>query len=149
MNFLDFASYDWDTWMTFLQENWFVLAIGLIVLILVIRIVKTVVKWALVAAVVIGLVVYSGYTLDDVKEIGTKVMASVKDEAINAMVGEAKEAKYTLNDDGTYTITTKNIDLKGKVGDSEVKVSLHNAPYVTLELEGAIKQFIDQAKQNG
>lgn len=149
MDFLDFTSYDTETWTTFLKDNWMVIAIALVVLFLIIRIVKTVVKWAVVAVVVIGLILYSGYSLDDVKEIGTKVMAGVKEEALNAMVGDAKDAEYTINDDGTYTVKTDSIELKGEVGASEVKVSLHGAPYITFQLEGVIQTFIDQAKQNG
>lgn len=148
MDFLDFSSYDAETWTTFLKDNWLVLLIALVVLLLVIRIVKTVVKWAIVAAVVIGLVFYSGYTLDDVKDIGTKVMDGAKQEAI-AMLGKAQDAEYTVNDDGTYTVKSESIELKGEVGKSEVQVSLYGAPYITLELDGVIQTFIDQAKQNG
>lgn len=147
MDFLDFTSYDTETWTTFLKDNWLVLAIGLIVLLIVIRIVKTVMKWAIVAIVVIGLVLYSGYSLDDVKEIGTKVMDNVKEEAISAMVGDAAEAEYTVNEDGTYTVKSDSIELKGEVGSSEVQVSLHGSPFITLQLEGVIQTFIDQAKE--
>lgn len=148
MDFLDFTSYNTETWTTFLKDNWLVLAIGLVVLLLVIRIVKTVMKWAIVAVVVIGLVLYSGYSLDDMKDIGTKLMDTAKQEAIGAMVGDATEAEYTVNDDGTYTVKTDSIELKGEVGSSEVQVSLHGAPYVTLQLEGVIQTFIDEAKEN-
>ena len=148
MDFLDFSSYDMETWTTFFEENWMVLAIGLVVLLLIVRIVKTVVKWAIVAAVVIGLVLYSGYTLDDVKEIGAKVMDGAKQEAIN-MIGNAKNAEYTVTGDGTYTVKTESIELKGEVGASEVQVSMYGTPYITLELNGVIQTFIDEAKQNG
>lgn len=148
MDFLNFSSYDMETWTAFIKDNWLVLVIALVVLFLVIRIVKTMVKWAIVAVVVIGLVLYSGYTLDDVKSIGTKVMDNVKEEALQAMVGDVSNATYTVNDDGTYTVKTNSIELKGEVGASEVQVSLHGAPYITFQLEGVIQNFIDQAKQN-
>lgn len=149
MEFLDFTSYDTETWTTFLKDNWIVLVIALVVLFLVIRIVKTVVKWAIVAALIIGLVLYSGYSLDDVKEIGSKVMDNVKQEALGVMVGDAKDANYSLNEDGTYTVKTNNVELKGEVGASEVKVSVHGAPYITFQVDDVIQTFIDQAKQNG
>lgn len=149
MGFLDFTSYDTETWTTFFQDNWLVLVIALIVLLLVIRIVKTVVKWAIVAVLVIGVVLYSGYSLDDVKEIGTKFADNVKHEALNVMVGDAKEAEYSVNEDGTYVVKSNNVELKGEVGSSEVKVSLHGAPYITFQVDGVIQDFIDQAKQNG
>ncbi|MFD0590714.1 hypothetical protein ACFQZE_22245 [Paenibacillus sp. GCM10027627] len=149
MDFLNFSSYDTETWSTFFQDNWIVLVIAAVVLFLIVRIVKTVVKWAIVAAVVLGLVLYSGYSLDDMKEISTQVMADVKDKALNLMVGDAKEAKYTVGKDGTYTVKTDAIELKGKAGANEVQVSVHGSPFVTFEVDGVIKTFIDQAKQNG
>ncbi|MDQ6419832.1 hypothetical protein RB620_10350 [Paenibacillus sp. LHD-117] len=149
MDFLDFSAYDTETWTTFLQENWLVLVIALVALLLIVRVVKTVVKWALAAVIVIGVVLYSGYSLDDVKEIGTKMMDTVKQEAVTAMIGEAENAEYKVNEDGTYTVTTSNIELTGEVGASEVKVSLKGAPAITLQLDDAILTFIEQAKQNG
>lgn len=149
MGFLDFSAYNTETWTTFFKENWLVLAIALLVLFLIVRIVKTVVKWALVAVVVIGLVLYSGYTLDDVKELGSKVVDTVKQEAVNVMLGEAQEAEYKAAADGTYTITTDNIELTGKAGSGEVKLSLRGAPAITLQVDSTIQSFIDQAKSKG
>lgn len=149
MGFLDFSSYDLDTWMTFIKENWIVLVIALIVLFIIIRIVKTVVKWAIVAAIVIGLVIYSGYTMDDVKELGSKVVDNMKQEAVNAMVSGTKDAQYTVNEDGTYTVKTSIIELTGEPGANEVAVSLRGTKLGTLEIDSVIKTFIDQAKQNG
>src|SRR5690606_18184333 len=113
------------------------------------RIVKTVVKWAIVIAIVLGLVVYSGYTMDDLKEIGTKVTDTVKQEAITAMVGEAKDATFTMNDDGTFTVKTNNVELTGEPGKNEVSIKFRGAPIGKWELDSTIQAFIDQAKQNG
>ncbi|MNE45896.1 hypothetical protein D3C80_1402090 [compost metagenome] len=149
MDFLNFSSYDVDTWIAFFKEHWLVLVIALIVLFIIIRIVKTVVKWAIVIAIVLGLVVYSGYTMDDLKEIGTKVTDTVKQEAINAMVGEAKDATFTMNDDGTFTVKTNNVELTGEPGKNEVSIKFRGAPIGKWELDSTIQAFIDQAKQNG
>jgi hypothetical protein len=149
MDFLDFSSYDTDTWTTFFQDNWLVLVIALVVLLIVVRLVKTVVKWALAAVIIIGVVLYSGYTLDDVKDIGTKMMDTVKQEAVTAMIGEAENAEYKVNEDGTFTVTTTNVELTGKAGENDVKVSLKGAPAITIPLDDAIKTFIEQAKQKG
>lgn len=149
MDFFDFGSYDLDTWTTFFQNNWLILVIALIVLFLIVRIVKTVVKWAIVAVIIIGLIIYSGYSLDDVKELGSKVVESVKQEAVSAMTGEVQDAVYTANSDGTYKVTTTNIELTGKLGSNEVKVSLRGTPAFTMQLDETIQTFIDQAKKNG
>jgi len=163
MSFLDFSSYDVDTWLTFLGENWIVIAVALVVLLLVVKIVKTMIKWAVVLVIVIGLIFYSGYTLDDVKsistnimsgnlddlkEIGSKVADNVKQEAITAMIGEAKEAKYELNKDGTYTVSTKSVTLTGEAGKDEVSVSLKGAPPFKVQMNEALINFVNQAKKN-
>lgn len=149
MDFLDFSTYDLDTWTAFFKEHWLVLVVALIVLFLIVRIVKTVIKWAIVAAIVLGLVVYSGYSMDDLKEIGSKVADTVRQEAVNAMAGEAKEAEFVNNEDGTFTVKTKNIELTGEPGASEVSVSFRGAPLGKWELDSTIQDLIDQAKQNG
>lgn len=149
MDFLDFSSYDSDTWTTFFQDNWLVLAIALVVLLIVVRVVKTVIKWALAAVIIIGVVLYSGYTLDDVKDIGTKVMDNVKQEAVSVMMGEYENAEYKTNADGTFTVTTTNAVLTGRAGDNEVKVSIKGAPAITVTMDDAIRTFVEQAKQKG
>ncbi|WP_141500168.1 hypothetical protein [Paenibacillus luteus] len=149
MDFLNFSTYDLDTWTAFFKEHWLVLVIALIVLLIIVRIVKTVLKWALVAAIVLGLVVYSGYSMDDLKEIGTKVADTVKQEAINAMVGEAKDATFVNNGDGTFTVKTKNVELSGEPGVNEVAVSFRGTQLGKWEIDSTIQTFIDKAKQNG
>lgn len=149
MDFLNFSTYDLDTWTVFFKEHWLVLVIALIVLFIIVRIVKTVVKWAIVAAIVLGIVVYSGYSMDDLKEIGSKVADTVKQEAVNSMVGEAKDATFVTNADGTYTVKTKNVELTGEPGANEVAISFRGTELGKWELDSTIQAFIDQAKQNG
>ena len=164
MDFLDFSSYDMDTWTSFIQDKWYVLVIALIVILLIVKIVKTVVKWFLIVVIVLGLIFYSGYTLDDVKsfgssvvseglaelkEIGEKVSDNVKDQAVKAMVSEAKEAKYVANGDGTYTVTTSSITLTGKIGEDQVSVSVKGAPAFKVQVNDVIKSFIQDAQENG
>ncbi|WP_246070689.1 hypothetical protein [Paenibacillus kobensis] len=147
MLLMDF-NYDTDTWQTFLQDNWLVLALALVALLVVVRIVKTFVKWALVAVILVGVVMYSGYTLDDVKSIGTKVTDSVKQEAIAAMAGEAKDATYTANDDGSFTVKTSNLELTGKPGEAEVEVKFRGTKIGSLKIDDTIRTLIDTAKSN-
>jgi hypothetical protein len=147
MNF-DF-NYDTDVWLQFIQDKWLILLLALVVLFIVLRIVKTVVKWLIAAVIVFGIVAYSGYTLQDLKDIGGKVAESVKQEAITAMAGEAKDATYTLNGDGTFTVKTKNLELTGKPGENEVKVKFQGAVLGTWKIDSAIQTLIDEAKRNG
>lgn len=149
MEFLDFSSYDWDTWTTFFKEKWIIIAFALVLLFLIIKVVKTVVKWLLVIVIVAGLVIYSGYSLDDVKELGSKVTSSVKQEALQAMVTSAKDAKYAAKADGSFVVSTSLLELSGKLGSNEVALSFQGVELGKFEVDSTIKTFIEQAKQNG
>jgi len=163
MSFLDFSNYDWETWLTFIQERWYVLVIGLIILLIVVNVVKTVAKWGLIVLIVLGLIMYSGYTLDDVKnigtelvtsgieelkEIGSKVADNVKQDALDAMVEEAKSATYAAGKDGSYTVTTSSLVVSGQTGSDEVSISLKGAPAFKVKSNDTIAEFIAQAQKN-
>jgi len=163
MNFLDFSNYDWETWLTFIQERWYVLVIGLIIVLIVVNVVKTVAKWGLIVLVVLGLIMYSGYSLDDVKQIGTELVTSgieelkeigskvadnVKQDALDAMAEEAKSAAYTMEEDGSFKVTTPSLVVTGKPGSDEVSISVKGAPAFKVKSSEAIAEFIAQAQQN-
>ncbi|MBD3920183.1 hypothetical protein H8B09_15565 [Paenibacillus sp. PR3] len=144
---MDFV-YDTETWKTFFEDNWLVLALALVALFVIIGIVRTVVKWALVAIVVIGVIAYSGYSLEDVKSLGDKVADSVKQEAITAMAGEASEATYTKNSDGSFTVKTDNLELTGKPNADEVEVKFRGTKIGSWKIDDTIRTLINTAKSN-
>lgn len=144
---------DWETWLQFLQDRWFVIAIVLVVLWIVIRVVKTVIKWAIVAVIVIGLLLYSGYSLQDLslsnlKEIGSQIADTAKKEAVSAMIGEAGDATFTDHGDGTYTIKTESLEMKGKTNDTEVSVTFRGIQLGSWKIDDTIRSLIDQAQRN-
>ncbi|MCP3774698.1 hypothetical protein NLX71_15505 [Paenibacillus sp. MZ04-78.2] len=135
----------------FLSERWYVLVGALIVLFLVIKVVKTVIKWALVLAILAGLIWYGASYKDQLLELGTtvgaKVAAEVKNQMVKAITDEVKEAKYSQNADGSYTVSTRTVQLEGKSGSSDVQVTFMNQTF-TMKLDDVLKGFIDQAKKN-
>lgn len=160
---LDFLSYDMDTWMTYLQDNWYVIAISLVVIFIVVKAVKAVVKWLIIILIVLGLIFYSGYTLDDIKqfgssvvtdgvselkEIGSKVGDSVKQQAIDSMLKEGQFATYKANGDGTFTVSTESLAISGVVGSTELEVSVKGAPAFKVQTNETIEKFIKQAQNN-
>jgi hypothetical protein len=138
---------DFEAWKQFAIDHWIVIAVAIVALVIIVNVVKTLMKWVLVAAIVIGVMVYGGYSVNDLKEVGSKVSSALLDEAITAMAGEAKEAKYTLNDDGTYTVTTKNITLSGVPNSGEVKITYRGVTFPAVPLEGAVREFVVQARE--
>lgn len=147
-------SFDTEAWGQFIQDHWIVVAVALLAIIIVVKAVKTVVKWVLVAAIVVGFAVYGGYSIDDLKEVGSKVSEvgdkvtnELKDQAIKAMAGEAAEAKYVNNADGSYTITTTNLELNGVPNSGKVSVKLRGVSLGTWDMEGAVREFVVQARE--
>lgn len=143
---------DTQVWIEFLKQNWLVIAIALIVLFIVLNVVRTVIKWALAVLIIVGLLVYSGISLDKIGEVVTTVkeetVDTIKKEALNMMMKEAKEAKYTSNEDGTYSIKAPNLELKGSAGSEAVEVTFRGVSVGKWDINDTIQSFIDDAKSN-
>ncbi|MGC6587079.1 hypothetical protein ACPV3A_19190 [Paenibacillus sp. Dod16] len=143
---------DTQVWIEFLKQNWLVIAIALIILFIVLNVVRTVIKWALAVLIIVGLLVYSGISLDKIGEVVTTVkeetVDTIKKEALNMMMKEAKEAKYTSNEDGTYSIKAPNLELKGSAGSEEVEVTFRGVSVGKWDINDTIQSFIDDAKSN-
>jgi hypothetical protein len=146
--------YDWETWSLFFQENWLMLLIALLVLLIVVKVVRTVIKWAIVAVIVIAVIAYSGYnlqdlnkSLDDLRTIGSQVADTVKQEALQAMAGEADKAVYTNNGDGTHTVATPTLTLEWANGAEEVGVTYRGASLGKWKIDETVRNLIEQAKQ--
>lgn len=145
---------DVQVWTDFLQQNWLVIIIALVVLFVVLNLVKTMVKWVLAIVIVAGLLIYSGISLDQIGEVVTTVkdetVDTVKSEAMNVMLKEAKDAKYTENADGTtYTVTTPNVRLEGTKGTETVEVTFKGVPLGQWKVNDMIITFVESAQSNG
>lgn len=143
---------DTQVWIEFLKQNWLVIAIALIILFIVLNVVRTVIKWALAVLIIGGLLVYSGISLDKIGEVVTTVkeetVDTIKKEALNMMMKEAKEAQYTSNGDGTYSIKAPNLELNGSAGSKEVEVTFRGVSVGKWDINDTIQSFIDDAKSN-
>ncbi len=148
---------DMDAWIQFGQDHWVIIAIALVAIFIIMNLVKTVLKWVLVAAIIIGIVTYGGYSIDDLGDIGSKVQeelgtigdkvtSEVKDQAIKAMAGEASAATYVNNADGSYSIKSTNLELTGIPNSGEVTVKFHGQSLGSWKMEGAVRDFVVQAR---
>ncbi|MWV44595.1 hypothetical protein GRF59_13250 [Paenibacillus sp. HJL G12] len=143
---------DTQVWSDFLQQNWLVIVIALIVLFVVLNLVKTMVKWALVIIIVVAVLVYSGVSLEKIKDVAndvtTETVDKLKSEATNIMMKEAKEAKYTSDAVGNFSITTPNLEMKGQKGKDKVEVSLRGVALGQWKISDTVESFIAEAKNN-
>jgi hypothetical protein len=143
---LNLGSWTPDAWLQFLKDHWVVVVIAVLAIFVVSKVVKTVIKWVLIAAILIGIVAYGGYSINDLGAIGNKVTSGVKDEAIKAMAGEAEKARYQDNGDGTYTVTTPNLELSGVPNSGKVEVKFRGLSLGTWNMEGAVRDLIVKAR---
>ncbi|WP_136603656.1 hypothetical protein [Paenibacillus dokdonensis] len=141
-----------QVWSDFLQQNWLVIVIALIVLFVVLNLVKTMVKWALVIVIIVAVVVYSGVSLEKIKDVvndvKTEAVDNLKSEATNVMMKEAKEAKYTSDAAGNFTITTPNLEMTGQKGKDKVDVSLRGVSLGQWKISDNVQSFIAESKNN-
>ncbi|PZE21281.1 hypothetical protein [Paenibacillus xerothermodurans] len=134
-----------DVVMSFVQERWFIIAAAVVLLFVVLHIVKTVIKWVIVLAVLAGLYFYGASYTDQLLDIGTAVSAEVKNQAVKAFAAEMQHAQYKHNADGTYTVTTKSLKLEGSPGSNEMRVTFMDQTF-TIKADAAVQALIEQAK---
>ncbi|SRR5690554_3854314 len=138
----------WDNMLAFVEEQWWVILIAAVVLLVVIKIVKALVKWVIVAVIVIGLFLY-GMNYESFREAVDSVAEYSLSAAFEAMAGEAENAKYTVHEDGTYTVESQSIRLEGSVDSDKVTVYFHGIKVSEITATSAIEAYIEAARNNG
>lgn len=143
---------DTEVWSQFIRENWLVIVIALVLLFAVVNLVKTVLKWAIVIIIVVALFVYSGVTIDQlgstVNKVTDEAVSTLKSEAQEVMLKEAKEAVYTSGGDGTFTITTPNIEIRGVAGQDKVDVTFRGVSLGKWSINETMQTFIEEARKH-
>lgn len=140
--------FDVQVWTEFLKENWLVIVVALVILFFVLNFVRTVVKWALVLVIAAFIIIYSGITMKDIGDAVTTVKDISKTEVLNMMKNEAKEAELAQNPDGTFTITTPNLEVTGQAGSDKVKVSFRGVSMGEWSMNDTLEAFVQEAKRN-
>ncbi|MNC53339.1 hypothetical protein D3C75_1027400 [compost metagenome] len=96
--------------------------------------------------------IYSGVSLKDIGEavstVTDQAVSISKSEALKMMKNEAKDAKLTQNNDGSFTITTPNLEVTGKTGGDKVKVNFHGVSLGEWSINDTVQAFITEAKRN-
>lgn len=138
-----------EQWISFVQERWWVIIAAVVALLVVINVVKTVVKWVLVVAIVGAVLVYGANYKDELTAMSDQVLAEAKDQALQAIVGQAFNAAYESNDDGTFAVYTESVRVEGKEGSDEVVLFWRGVKIGTFPIDSAIEAFIKEAKEKG
>lgn len=132
--------------IAFAQENLIIIVVAIIAIILVISLVKTVLKWVIVAVVLIGILIYGfNYDATHLKAMTEKVLDYTKEEAIQLLIGDVNNAQYEQGSDGSFTIHGKNMKLEGKMGSNDVKLIVFSQTF-NLKMDETLQKFVDQVK---
>ncbi|MCM3129783.1 MULTISPECIES: hypothetical protein [unclassified Paenibacillus] len=141
---------DIEVWKEFISQNWLVIVIALILLFVVINVLRTVLKWVIVVVIVAALIIYSGVSFEQIKtvvsDVGTSTMDTLGTEAAELMQKEAEKAEYVVNPDGTFTITSPNVEVNGKQGEDKVKVSVRGISLGEWSVNDTVKLFMETAQ---
>ncbi|ASR46040.1 hypothetical protein P4H71_25095 [Paenibacillus kribbensis] len=142
----EFLQHNWQI----VQDNWLYILIGLVLLFVILNIVKTLVKWLIVIIVVAGLLIYSGISFEQVGKVVTQAkddaINKVQSEALNMMIKESQNAKYTSNGDGTFSVTSSNLEVKGPFEGDKVKVWYQGMSLGEWSMSDTVKKYIESAK---
>lgn len=141
---------DIEVWKEFISQNWLVIVIALILLFVVINVLRTVLKWVIVVVIVAALIIYSGVSFEQIKtvvsDVGTSTMDTLGTEAAELMQKEAEKAEYVVNPDGTFTITSPNVEVNGKQGEDKVKVSVRGISLGEWSVNDTVELFMETAQ---
>jgi|HigsolmetaGSP11D_1036233.scaffolds.fasta_scaffold00240_10 hypothetical protein len=138
----------WEHLSSFAEEQWWVILIAALVLIVVIKVVKTLVKWLIVAVILIALVVY-GMNYEPIREVVDTITETSLDAAFQAIVGETGNATYTEGADNTFTVESNSIKLTGTLGSDKVTIYFHGVKVGEVSMSKVIESYIEAAKGAG
>lgn len=137
-----------EQWLMFLQEKWWLILVAVIALFVIVSLVKTVLKWVLVVAIIGAVVMYGANYKDEIAAVSDQVLAEAKDQAFQAFAQHALNAEYEANADGTYAVFTESVRVEGKEGSQEVTVFWKGVKIGAFQIDATIEAFLQQAKDN-
>jgi energy-coupling factor transporter transmembrane protein EcfT len=139
-----------ETVVSFLTERWYLVLAALVVVFLVFKLIKALLKWIVVLAVVAALVFYGtqyyaprGGRRDGGRGAETAAVAAIQDRALEAL---RREAEYELHKDGSFTLRTKAVQVNGKPGDKKAQVRFMNRTF-SIELDRDWNQLLEEARK--
>ena len=143
-----------DTIVAFVQERWYLIIAAIVVVFLVFKLIKAVLKWVVVLAVVAGLAYYGmqyrnahGDRPAGGHGTETAAMSAVRDRALESLRHELREAEFERHKDGSFTLRTKTVQLDGKPGDKKAQVRFLNRTF-TVDLDHDWTDLLEKAQKN-
>lgn len=140
-----------DSVVPFLTQRWYVVVIALVILFWVFRkVVQAALKWGLVLAIVAGVIFFATSDRDRLlklgKNVGSTVAAEVKEDALNALRNEFKDARYEGGPGGRFVVSSRSVKLEGETGAREAKVTFKGRTF-DIKMDDALNSLVEQVKE--
>ncbi|MFS1514075.1 hypothetical protein VQL36_16755 [Chengkuizengella sp. SCS-71B] len=134
---------DIESWITFAQEKWYIILAAIIVLFIVIKLVKTLMKWFIVLAIV-GILIYYGSNYSEMLKTASDQLLEMipEEELIDLAINEIKE--YIVNEamDGDFLIENENVTIEGDT-DSDFLTITYGGETYTIEMNDEIRKLLE------
>jgi hypothetical protein len=139
---------------TFLTERWYLVAIAVLLLLFVlVKIAQKLLKWTLVLAVLAvlaALLLHGTRGRDRVvqfgNQVGSRVAAETEQRARRALTDELHDAHWEKNRDGTYTVTTKSLQLRARPKAHTAEVKFMGQTF-TMAMDADLRAVVDAARE--
>jgi energy-coupling factor transporter transmembrane protein EcfT len=141
-----------DSILAFVQYQWLYVIAAFVAIVVVFTVFKHVLRWVVIIAIALGLI-YVGMEYGDTellqqgKKLVEQTAQYTKEQAINEIANEVKDARYTLKADGQYEVKTANFLLRGQVGQPDAVLVFKDQEF-PVQIGDQLTGVIEQAKQN-
>jgi GTP:adenosylcobinamide-phosphate guanylyltransferase len=125
-----------------LQEQWVLGVVALVIIFIVMRIVKTFVKWILMIAILLGLILY---VYPD-SEIAKETRATIVEPGIKLLESKTGKFEYEKKADGTFVVVKNGVQIQGKPGDEEVKLT-YLGQTISIPFDQTLKMVLEAAEK--
>jgi hypothetical protein len=134
----------------FLSQRWYVVLAAVAIVFVALKLAKAVVKWGLVLVALVGVVVY-GVRFESrppslEKMLGAP-LSGAQDQLAKVVEKEMADARYEAHRDGSFTVRTRSVEIRGKTGARDVKLTFMDRT-VDVRLDDTLAKLIDQARKN-
>ncbi|GIQ68439.1 hypothetical protein DUZ99_00645 [Xylanibacillus composti] len=135
-----------EQWISFIQDKWWIIALAIVAIVVIVRIVKTALKWAFILVIAAGLLLYGANYKEIVEDISGTVLSYAKEEAFEAMKSESGQASVSQDAAGNFIVSSPNFQVKGSVDSDEVEITFRGQSFKVSRNE-IINTFIQQASE--
>ena len=135
-----------------MDESWFPFLLGGIIIFVAINVLKTLLKWVMVAIVIVVVFFHSGVTWQQLADRSVyrsgMIANTVQWCVMQWMNKELDKARYASQSNGAFTITSPNFIVKRMAGKSTLHVTFGHVSLGEWNMNDALHTYVQKVKKN-